>query len=71
MIRNQDTPRRGYDGGRHVLDAPTHNPNARIMPGFCIHRDTLEQLGPLEREFARRLIAEGTWNLVDDEEATP
>ncbi len=53
-----------------MLDSPEHNPTARIIPGFQIHRDALEQLGPLEREFARRLIAEGTWILVRDE-ATP
>lgn len=54
-----------------MLDVPAHNPTARIIPGFKIHADTLASLGPLERVWARRLIAEGTWILVPDDEAAP
>ncbi|MEN6341040.1 MAG: hypothetical protein ABFC89_00610 [Methanospirillum sp.] len=54
-----------------MLDASAHNPNARIIPGFKIHTDTLASLAPLERVWARKLIDEGTWILVPDDEATP
>lgn len=63
-------PRREHDGGRSLLDAPVNNPNARIIPGFRIHKDTLDSLGPLERIWARKLIDEGTWRLILDDEAT-
>jgi hypothetical protein len=54
-----------------VLDSPSLNPNVRIIPGFKIHADTLASLAPLERVWAKRLISEGTWILVPDDEATP
>lgn len=54
-----------------MLNASSLNPNARIISGFEIHRSTLDSLGPLEREFARKLIADKVWVLVPDDEATP
>ncbi len=54
-----------------MLDSPSLNPNARIIPGFKIHADTLANLAPLERVWARKLIAERTWILIPDDEATP
>jgi hypothetical protein len=66
----QSTPTRN-DGGNHLLDSPAHNPTARIIPGFKIHADTLAHLEPMERVWAKKLIAEGTWIFVPDDEATP
>ena len=49
----------------------TKTATARIIPGFRIHADTLAHLGPLERMWAKKLIAEGTWRLVPDYEVMP
>lgn len=50
-----------------VLDATTNN-RTRIIPGFSIRRETLEHLGPMEKVWAKRLIAEGTWRLALEDE---
>ena len=54
-----------------MLDSPSHNPTARIIPGFRIHADTLDHLQPMERVWAKKLIAEGTWIFVPDDEVAP
>lgn len=53
------------------MNPPAYNPNARIIPGFCIRQDTLDHLDPFERVWARKLITDGIWRLVPDGEETP
>jgi hypothetical protein len=50
-----------------MLNSVPHNGTARIIPGFKIHADTLARLNPIERVWANKLIAEGTWIFVPDE----
>lgn len=69
MSRTQ-APRSINDGGKLLLDPATHNISPRIIPGFRIQQDTLDHLGPLERAWAKKLIAEGTWRLVLNNEVT-
>jgi hypothetical protein len=52
-----------------VLVSPAHNPSARVIPGFRIRQDTIAHLGPMEQVWARRLISQGVWRLVPDDEA--
>ena len=54
-----------------MLDSPSHNPTARIIPGFRIHADTLDHLQPMERVWAKKLIAEGTWVLIPGHQVVP
>ena len=54
-----------------MLASPPLNSNARIIPGFRIHADTLAHLAPMERVWAKKLIAEGTWIFVPDDEVAP
>lgn len=43
-------------------------PIPRRTPGYRIRQDTLDHLDPMERAWARRLIARGEWQLIPDEE---
>ena len=52
-----------------MLASPPLNSNVRLVRGFKIRQRTLASLAPLEREWAKKLIAEGTWVLVPDREA--
>lgn len=64
------TPTRSQEGEHFLSRGLDKSSLARRLPDFHIHKATLDQLGWLEREFARQLIAEGTWHLISDE-ATP
>jgi len=70
-MTRSSAPRRRNDGGKLLFDSSSNNSGARIIPGFKIHADTLAHLGPMERVWAKKLIAEGTWRLVPDDEVTP
>ena len=54
-----------------MLASPPHNSNARLVHGFEIRQRTLASLAPLEREWAKKLIAEGTWVLIPDRQVAP
>jgi len=54
-----------------LLGVAPLNPNARIIPGYCIRQDTLDHLDLIERVWALKLIREGTWRLVPNDEVTP
>ena len=54
-----------------MLASPPLHSNVRLVQGFEIRQRTLASLAPLEREWAKKLIAEGTWILIPDRQVVP
>jgi len=52
-----------------LLVSASNNSTARVIRGFRIRQDTIAHLGPMEQVWARRLISQGVWRLVPDDEA--